>query len=137
MNDILIDLHRHGKQGPLDSASNQILDSEFGTSNEEEVIKQIIEKGTIYETEVCFFSPLPSPSSLPPFPPQYNTNNSLGNRPTRSQERQHGFPLRPLDASPVLRGACTIENIPHREEWKGYDTCIAEHRLVTVFKFLR
>ncbi|CAL3962346.1 hypothetical protein PZA11_000465 [Diplocarpon coronariae] len=43
--------HKHGKQGPLDGASNQILDAEFGTSKEEEVIKLIIEKGTIQETE--------------------------------------------------------------------------------------
>ncbi|KAI9053511.1 hypothetical protein LZ554_002466 [Drepanopeziza brunnea f. sp. 'monogermtubi'] len=43
--------HKHGKQGPLDSASKQILDTEFGTDKEEEVIKLIIEQGTLQETE--------------------------------------------------------------------------------------
>merc|ERR1712230_198881 len=42
---------KQGKQGPLDGASNQTLETEFGTSQEEEVIKQIIEKGTMQETE--------------------------------------------------------------------------------------
>ncbi|KAL2072599.1 hypothetical protein VTL71DRAFT_11942 [Oculimacula yallundae] len=40
-----------GKQGVLDAASNQTLETEFGTSNEEEVIKQILEKGEMQHTE--------------------------------------------------------------------------------------
>ena len=33
-----------------------MLESEFGTSKEEDVVKQILEKGTVQETEVCFLS---------------------------------------------------------------------------------
>ncbi|KAI0995233.1 hypothetical protein K3495_g12949 [Podosphaera aphanis] len=43
--------HRHGAQGSLDAASRATLENEFGTSVDEEVIKQIIEKGTIQESE--------------------------------------------------------------------------------------
>lgn len=44
--------HRHGSQGILDTASQQMLDAEFGTHKEEDVVKQILEKGTVQETEV-------------------------------------------------------------------------------------
>ncbi|RKF57371.1 putative shwachman-bodian-diamond syndrome protein [Golovinomyces cichoracearum] len=43
---------RHGAQGNLDTASTATLENEFGTSVVEDVIKTIIEKGTIQETEV-------------------------------------------------------------------------------------
>lgn len=45
--------HRQGAQGQLDGASNAVLDNEFGTHAEEEVIKQILEKGSMQESEVC------------------------------------------------------------------------------------
>lgn len=45
-------LSRHGNQGTLDTASNGTLEQEFGTSNDDDVVKQILEKGTILETEV-------------------------------------------------------------------------------------
>lgn len=45
-------LRRHGAQGTFDGASNATLENEFGTSDEEAVIKQIIEKGTLQEHEV-------------------------------------------------------------------------------------
>lgn len=45
-------LHRHGNQGILDGASKGSLESEFGTSNDDEVVKQILEKGSIVETGV-------------------------------------------------------------------------------------
>jgi len=45
--------HKHGAQGDLDSASNATLENEFGTKSEEEVIKQILEKGTVQETETA------------------------------------------------------------------------------------
>ena len=50
---------RHGAQGILDTASNGSLDSEFGTHTEEDVVKAILEKGEVQETEVRFhtFSP--------------------------------------------------------------------------------
>lgn len=38
----------------MDTASNSTLENEFGTSAEEEVIKLILEKGTLQEGEVCF-----------------------------------------------------------------------------------
>jgi len=44
--------YRHGNQGILDGASNQTLEAEFGTSKDDDVVKQILEKGSIQETEV-------------------------------------------------------------------------------------
>lgn len=44
--------HRHGVQGEMNGASNSTLDNEFGTHKEEEVIVQILEKGTIQESKV-------------------------------------------------------------------------------------
>ena len=41
----------------MDTASKATLENEFGTSNEDEVMVQILEKGTLQETEVrynCF-----------------------------------------------------------------------------------
>jgi hypothetical protein len=46
-------VNRHGAQGILDGASNATLENEFGTHVDEEVIKQIIEKGTFQEGTVC------------------------------------------------------------------------------------
>lgn len=43
---------RQGAQGKLDAASKSSLENEFGTHDEEEVVKQILEKGKIGETEV-------------------------------------------------------------------------------------
>jgi len=45
-------MRRHGAQGSFNGASNATLENEFGTSDEEAVIKQIIEKGTLQEHEV-------------------------------------------------------------------------------------
>ncbi|KAI5367464.1 Putative ribosome maturation protein Sdo1/SBDS [Septoria linicola] len=42
--------HKQGNTGILDGASKGSLEDEFGTSNEDEVVKQILEKGTIIET---------------------------------------------------------------------------------------
>ncbi|RFU23703.1 hypothetical protein B7463_g12633, partial [Scytalidium lignicola] len=42
--------NKHGAQGPFDAASNATLENEFGTHKEEEVIKLVLEKGTIQET---------------------------------------------------------------------------------------
>lgn len=46
-------LDSHGAQGTLDGASKATLENEFDTHDEEEIIKQIIEKGTILQTAVC------------------------------------------------------------------------------------
>ena len=43
---------RHGAQGVLDGASKAVLDNEFGTSNEDECIKKILEGGTVQTTDV-------------------------------------------------------------------------------------
>ncbi|KAF2735715.1 putative SDO1-like protein C21C3.19 [Polyplosphaeria fusca] len=43
--------HKQGTQGILDGASNGVLDSEFGTHSEDEVVKLILQKGTLQETE--------------------------------------------------------------------------------------
>jgi len=42
--------NKHGAQGPFDTASHAMLDNEFGTHKDEDVIIQILEKGTIQET---------------------------------------------------------------------------------------
>ena len=54
---ILVFDTRHGAQGQLDGASKSTLENQFGTSNEDEVIKVILEKGTVQESEVCSSSP--------------------------------------------------------------------------------
>jgi len=43
--------HKHGAQGTFDGASHGTLDNEFGTHVDEDVIKQILEKGTLQESE--------------------------------------------------------------------------------------
>lgn len=48
-------VNRQGAQGAYDGASKGILESEFGTSVDDEVIKQILEKGTLQESQVCLF----------------------------------------------------------------------------------
>lgn len=42
----------HGTQGILNTASKGTLENEFGTSNEDEVIKQILQKGDVQTTQV-------------------------------------------------------------------------------------
>jgi hypothetical protein len=55
-------LYRHGAQGQLDEASKAVLENEFGTKNEDDVIKQILTKGQIQMSEV---SPATSVFYLP------------------------------------------------------------------------
>lgn len=43
--------HKHGAQGNLDEASKATLENEFGTTVNEKVMEQIIEKGSIQEGE--------------------------------------------------------------------------------------
>ncbi|KAI0125897.1 shwachman-Bodian-diamond syndrome protein [Xylariales sp. AK1849] len=43
--------HKQGNQGQYDGASQSTLDNEFGTHVDEEVIKQILEKGNVQESE--------------------------------------------------------------------------------------
>ncbi|KAL0264340.1 hypothetical protein SLS55_000288 [Diplodia seriata] len=43
--------HKHGNQGILDTASNAMLENEFGTHKEEDVVKQILEKGDTQSVE--------------------------------------------------------------------------------------
>ncbi|KAL9132231.1 MAG: hypothetical protein Q9217_000035 [Psora testacea] len=42
---------RHGAQNAYDGASKQLLENEFGTSDEDECMKKILEGGTLQETE--------------------------------------------------------------------------------------
>ena len=49
---LLIFACRHGAQNAYDGASKQTLENEFGTSNEDECMIKILEKGDIQETEV-------------------------------------------------------------------------------------
>ncbi|KAI1779901.1 shwachman-Bodian-diamond syndrome protein [Hypoxylon cercidicola] len=43
--------HKQGAQGQMDTASKSTLENEFGVSNEDEVIKKILESGSIQESE--------------------------------------------------------------------------------------
>lgn len=47
--------HRHGAQGTFDTAAKSTLENEFGTSKEEAVVAQILEKGNVQESEVRIF----------------------------------------------------------------------------------
>lgn len=49
--------YRQGVQGILDGASKGQLESEFGTSKDDDVMAQILEKGEIIETEVRLILP--------------------------------------------------------------------------------
>lgn len=51
-------VYRHGNQGILDTASKGSLESEFGTSRDDDVVKQILEKGNIVESGVSY-APIP------------------------------------------------------------------------------
>lgn len=42
----------------MNAASKGSLESEFGTSNDDEVVKQILEKGTIVESGVSYLMAL-------------------------------------------------------------------------------
>ena len=59
-------MNRQGSQGILDGASNSSLENEFGTRNEEDVVKQILEKGSMQETEVHIHSLSPPLGFLTP-----------------------------------------------------------------------
>lgn len=54
--------HRHGKQGVLNTASNSQLENEFGTKNEDDVVKQILEKGE-FQSSTVRVHPAVSPDS--------------------------------------------------------------------------
>jgi len=43
--------HKHGAQGVSDRASKLSLETEFGTSNEDEVVKKILQKGEVQESK--------------------------------------------------------------------------------------
>ncbi|KAM7206932.1 Ribosome maturation protein SBDS [Rhypophila sp. PSN 637] len=45
--------HKQGSQGQYDTASKSSLDNEFGTTDETEVIKQILEKGTLQDVQMA------------------------------------------------------------------------------------
>jgi ribosome maturation protein Sdo1 len=48
----VIEQNRHGAQGNLDGASKSTLENEFGTVQEDDVIKEILEKGELQESKV-------------------------------------------------------------------------------------
>lgn len=58
--------HKHGAQGQMDGASKASLENEFGTSNEDEVIKKILLQGQPQTVSVSHS--LPILSSLAPCP---------------------------------------------------------------------
>ena len=81
--------NRHGAQGTYDEASNSVLDNEFGTHVDEDVIKQILEKGTLQESTVG--NPAFSLAML-------NTNNLLSRCPNARDQR-----MIPRVRSPLTR----------------------------------
>ncbi|KAL1842288.1 hypothetical protein VTJ49DRAFT_5673 [Mycothermus thermophilus] len=44
--------HGGGTQGLLEGASKAVLENEFGTSNEDDVVQQILEKGNLQEFDM-------------------------------------------------------------------------------------
>lgn len=44
---------RQGAQGTYDTAPKNVLSSEFDTEKDEEVIKKILQEGTMQSVEVC------------------------------------------------------------------------------------
>ena len=52
----MVSMCRHGAQNAYDGASKSTLENEFGTSNEDECMMKILEKGDLQETEVSLFS---------------------------------------------------------------------------------
>jgi hypothetical protein len=75
----------------MDTASKATLENEFGTHNDEEVIKLILEKGTLQETEVripFLVPPTATPRFSMPFQsPSTNLMLTLSpNRPQRDKE---------------------------------------------------
>jgi len=44
-------IHKHGTQGQLSDAANLTLAAEFGTEDQDEVIKHILQKGSVQEVQ--------------------------------------------------------------------------------------
>lgn len=44
--------HKHGAQGELDTASKSSLENEFGTANEDDIVKKILEEGQLQTSSV-------------------------------------------------------------------------------------
>jgi ribosome maturation protein Sdo1 len=44
--------HKQGAQGVFDRASKSSLENEFGSSNEDDVVRKILEKGEVQESKV-------------------------------------------------------------------------------------
>jgi hypothetical protein len=49
--------NRHGVQGQLDRASKGVLENEFGSSKDDDVVTKILEKGDVQETKVWLCTP--------------------------------------------------------------------------------
>ncbi|KAK4129594.1 DUF1960-domain-containing protein [Parathielavia appendiculata] len=45
--------HKHGAQGLLEGASKLTLENEFGTSQEDDVVRMVLEKGDLQEFEMA------------------------------------------------------------------------------------
>lgn len=45
---------RHSTQGLLDGAAKSTLENEFGTSVDDDIVKKILEEGTLQEVQVCY-----------------------------------------------------------------------------------
>ena len=52
---------RHGAQGVMDAASKATLENEFGTSNEDDCMIKILERGNLQETQVRAQQASPAP----------------------------------------------------------------------------
>jgi len=65
----------HGTQGILNTASKGTLENEFGTSNEDEVIKLILQKGDVQTSQVRHDPAMKQDCSL--LPPTLETDRIL------------------------------------------------------------
>lgn len=74
----LLPANRQGAQGAYDSAPKGQLENEFGTSNEDDVIKAILEKGSVQESTVSHHRHL--------FPPLTGAHLAVLNSSHRKQQ---------------------------------------------------
>lgn len=90
---------RHGAQGTFDDASKATLENEFGTTNDDEIIKQILEKGTVQETKVSV------PHCIPVliFPHILRALQQTNPFSTNREQRERALRTTAWDPVPVIR----------------------------------
>jgi hypothetical protein len=103
---------RHGAQGTFDDASKATLENEFGTTNDDEVIKQILEKGTLQETKVGVPHCIPV-LTFPRIPRALQHTDPLS---TNREQRKRALRTTAWDPVPVIRYSSLEVREESREE---------------------